>query len=245
MTPLSTFMKSNIVYSTIAIGDQYRKISEKLINSFIAMSVWKSAALHIFTDDICYYDKWADNHNIVVDNLHLDESRLPNFDLNIKSVMLDFTMLVFKPNYIVLHDCDMYFEKCPHPEWFDNLPSGVNVAMGEQGKRLPVGYFTNTTIFEKYITLVNGDSNYTFHSFREGCLILNCKDRDTFYKFTTEWQLLMDEVKDKGLVDCAQIGEICLASDRSGYPLHNLTGNPLQECFYYHERNGSVAPALR
>lgn len=236
-------MKPKIAYCTIAIGKQYQKISLKLIESFLDNTT--DSVLHLFTDDVEFYKEIDEVPKLCIEKIHLDESRLPLFDLNVKSIMADFTYLQFQPDIIVLHDCDMFIKQPVDNSWFDRLKPGVNVVMGEHGEKRPLSYFQNQAIYNKGLAL-SGSTASQWHLFREGCLILNIKSQvQTFLAFTNEWQKIYTEVTTKGLVDCAQIHEVNLSSSRSGFPLCNMEPNPLTECYFYEERNGSLNQALR
>lgn len=236
-------MKPRIAYCTIAIGLPYQKISLKLIESFLDNVT--DSVLHLFTDDVEFYKDIYDIPNICIDKIHLDESRLPLFDLNCKSLLLDMTYLQYQSDIIVLHDCDMFFKTKVDNTGFNVLKPGMNVYMGENGQLRSLDYFQNQAIYDKGLAL-SGSTSSQYFLFREGCLIFNIMGQvQKFLSFTDEWQKIYAEVTDKGLVDCAQIQEINLASQRSGFPIHNMLPNPLQESFFYEERNGALNQALR
>lgn len=239
-------MKAKVVYCTIAVGQQYRDISLRLIKTFLDNVHPKGengSVLHIFTDAPEDYNNDLEDQGVFIDIIKLDETRLPNFDLNVKGFLLDLSYLLFLPDYIVLHDCDLFIANPVDQSWFDLLPEGISVVFGDQGVKQPLRYWQNMAIYEKALEL---SSNYTaeFYTFKEGTLLLNLKDGEKFLKFTDQWQRLYHEVAEKQLVDCAQVHEINLASERSGFALHNLGTFPLRNCFFYHERNGAIGPAL-
>lgn len=233
-----------VVYCTIAIGKEYRKISLKLLTSFLHNTT--DSVLHIFTDYVDYYTPYNDVPNLVVDKIHLNKKKLPNFDLNCKSLMLDFSYLQYPDaEIIVLCDCDMFIKEPVDNTWFDTLKPGINMVMGEQGETRPLSYFQNQSIYEKGLVL-SGTAESQWYLFREGLLIMAIKGmQQEFLSFTQEWEKIYAEVTNKGLVDVAQILEINLASERSNFPLNNMSANPLQGCYFYEERNGSLNQSLR
>lgn len=231
---------SNIVYSTIAIHPLYRTISFKLIKSFIEFTT--DSELVIFTDDVNFYGNYNNVPHVHIKHIELDKPRLPDFDLNIKSVILQKTYELFQPNYIVLSDCDLYITQPIDNTWFGSIAPGMSMAFGNPPVKIPATDFDNIVIREKGIAL-SGDILHTYYTFREGCLLFNTANN--FLLFAQEWEKMYHEVAAKGLTDCCQIFELNLACERADFPMNNIIEHPLKEALYYEERNGAVGVALR
>ena len=160
-------------------------------------------------------------------------------------MLLDLSYLQFQSDYIVLCDVDMFFKTKVDNSGFAQTKPGINVYLGENGELRSLDYFQNKAIYDKGLAL-SGSTSSQYYLFREGCLIFNIMGKvQTFLDFTSEWQKIYAEVTVRGLCDVAQIQEINLASQRSGFPIWNMLPNPLQDSFFYEERNGALNQALR
>lgn len=232
---------NKIVYTTIAIHPLYRTISFKLIKSFLEYA--PDSELVIFTDNVEFYGNYTDVPHVHIRHIALDRKRLPDFDLNVKSIILQKVYEQFQPQYIVLSDCDMFFASAVDTKWFDTIESGMSMAFGNPPVKIPATDFQNSLIREKGIAL--GGLEHTYYTFREGCLIFNTSQVDNFLRFAQEWKKMYHEVAERGLTDCCQIFELNLACERAGLPMNNMKGHPLQDVLFYEERNGAIGAALR
>ena len=225
-----------IIYATVAVHETYHQISKHLIDTFLKHT--KDSTLLILTDDAVFYQQYNQHTNIIPIHYEGMVTGVPSINLNIKYKLLQIAH-THEPTHIVLFDCDSYFAKDMDNNYFNNLPVGVNVVIGDQQ---PTSKIQNPTI-KKKILHFESNENKIWKLAREGTLLLTIGNN--FVNFCEEWGKLYQDVLINKLTHTSEIFEINLACERSGFPLNNLGIHPIRDILWMMERNGAIAPALR
>lgn len=213
----------NPIFCTLAIGEKYRVLSLRLLNS-IFQNI-KNPNIVIVTDDKEFYKDYQITSIYQIDGLNT-----PHFLYNKKLLSIKHAFENYDTNTIIYLDADCYIKNFDF-SYLNDLDDGLNVNYNMQNSES----FNNNIVKEK-ILFVNNYYNLDNINriFKEQALIFKIYDRFIFANFLTKWNEICDLITANKLTHNTECADISIAATLTNFQISSISGKlfNLRESIY-------------
>lgn len=204
-----TFDEREIVFCSLIIGEKYRNISKKLIESLNKFC--PNNKLVVITDDVNFYNSY---NNVIP--FSYAENYYSTFNYNNKRLAIEKS---FELGYkkIIYLDADCWVNDLKI-DMFNCLQEGITANYSIES----VDYIINPSIREKVINVKNRFNNKHVYIFKEQCMIFNITEQEKYKKFFALWAEISKFINSKKLTHCAECTDIGAAAELCGINMNTI-----------------------